>query len=80
MSCSAVATFPDASDASQVTVVFPKLNNSGASFVTEIISPLSITLASPRKTWFSSSDVASIIISEGTCNVGVVVSITLTIC
>ena len=46
--CCAVIVFPEASAAIHVTVVLPNLKNSGESFVIDIISPLSMTDASPR--------------------------------
>ena len=63
-----------------VTVVSPSGKNSGASFVIEAISPLSVAVASPRSTSFCSKLVASITIFSGTCKIGNIVSKTVIFC
>ena len=75
-----VDMFPDESDAVQVTMVSPIGKNSGALFVIDITSPLSVAIDSPNWTSFWSLLVASTIISSGTVKVGDIVSIMVTLC
>ena len=76
----AVAIFPAESAATHVTVVLPRPKNCGASLVIDSISPLSITVASPRIISFRSRLVASKIMSSGGYMVDFVVSSTITRC
>ena len=63
-----------------VTVVSPSGKNSGASFVIDAISPLSVAVASPKWTSLCSKLVASSTISSGTCKIGNMVSKTVIFC
>ena len=72
--------FPEESDTVQVTIVSPSAKNSGASFMIDIISPLSVAIDSPNWTLFWSLLVASTITSSGTCKIGEIVSIMVTLC
>jgi len=63
-----------------MTSVLPTPKNSGALLVIEIISPLSVAVASPRSMVFWSKLAASISISTGICKDGDVVSTIVTFC
>ena len=76
----ALDRFPDESITDHMTSVLPTPKNSGASLVIEIISPLSVAVASPRSMMFWSKLVASISISVGICKDGDVVSTIVTFC
>jgi hypothetical protein len=72
--------FPDASVAIQSIDVLPSEKNCVALFVTDFITPLSVTVEFPSGTMFWLSEVASNVIVDGGVIFGGVVSMIFTIC
>ena len=79
-SCSAVASFPAASVAVQVTVVAPSGNTAGASLETDATPTASVASGEPTSTGAPSGDAASAVASGGGTIEGGVVSTTFTSC
>src|SRR5256712_6192877 len=78
--CLALAVLPEPSVAVQVTIVLPSRKSAGALLVTDLIIPLSVTVALPSGTTLSVVEEASKTTSFGGVICGGVVSIRFTIC
>ena len=63
--CLALAVLPEPSVAVQVTAVLPSRKFAGALLVTDLIIPLSVTVALPSGTTLLVALVASCVISDG---------------